>query len=119
MLAGFFLLCPCGFLHCEPGKGANALCWRGGRLGAKPRARGSAEPLWGWIGTQGSQRTWRGSKVKGGRVGGAKHIPKDTARKEDRVGEVNFFRASTKPQTCGTSPGAAVAWDGWKSRWPW
>lgn len=52
-------------------------------------------------------------------MGGAGHIPKNTARKEDRVGEVNFFRASTKPQTCGTSLGTAVAWGGWKSRWPW
>lgn len=34
-------------------------------------------------------------------MGGAGHIPKNATRKEDRVGELNFFRGSTKPQPCG------------------
>lgn len=32
-------------------------------------------------------------------------IAKNTDRKEQRVGQMNFFRGSTKPQNCETSPG--------------
>lgn len=80
----------------------------GAQLGQDIVPRALLSPCRAGLGHRGSQRTWRGSKVKGGRVGGAGHIPKNTARKEDRVGEVNFFRGSTKPQSCGTFPGTGV-----------
>lgn len=93
-LDDFFLLCTCGFLHFEPGKGANAMCWQGGSTGRKPQegpcVRGSDNLCRANLGHGKPEDTDKRVKEKGWEVPD-EHMMKTADRKEERVGQMNFF----------------------------